>query len=156
MKHYSTGSYCDLTMPPIKSDIIKTSYFSNTSFSTLAPCQFKIQILLLSYEALNDQAPPNLEDLIVPNNPIRANCSQRAGRLVAPRVDKCSIRGRAFSLEAVRVGSGDSWRYSIVSSIPLPSLPICLFHLPRAVKADAHHLHLPKAASLSCLDLTWV
>ena len=51
---------------------------------------FKIgfKILLLTYKALNDQAPSYLKDLIVEYFPNRALCSQTAGLLVVPRVSK--------------------------------------------------------------------
>uniref|UniRef100_A0A8C6LQD5 Reverse transcriptase domain-containing protein n=1 Tax=Nothobranchius furzeri TaxID=105023 RepID=A0A8C6LQD5_NOTFU len=54
------------------------------------PVKFRIdfKILLLTYKALNNQAPSYISDLIVPYVPNRALRSQTAGLLVVPRTSK--------------------------------------------------------------------
>uniref|UniRef100_A0A8C9XHM2 Reverse transcriptase domain-containing protein n=1 Tax=Sander lucioperca TaxID=283035 RepID=A0A8C9XHM2_SANLU len=62
--------------------------------------RIEFKILLLTYKALNGQAPSYLEDLLVPYCPTRALRSQNAELLVVPRVSKSRMGGRAFSYQA--------------------------------------------------------
>lgn len=62
--------------------------------------RIEFKILLLTYKALNDQAPSYLKELIVPYFPNRALRSQNAGLLVVPRVSKSRLGARAFSYQA--------------------------------------------------------
>lgn len=66
------------------------------------PVKFRIdfKILLLTYKALNGQAPSYLKELIVPYYPTRTLRSQNAGLLVVPRVLKSRLGTRAFSYQA--------------------------------------------------------
>uniref|UniRef100_A0A8C6KA24 Reverse transcriptase domain-containing protein n=1 Tax=Nothobranchius furzeri TaxID=105023 RepID=A0A8C6KA24_NOTFU len=66
------------------------------------PVKFRIdfKILLLTYKALNNQAPSYISDLIVPYVPNRALRSQTAGLLVVPRISKIRMGGRSFSYQA--------------------------------------------------------
>ncbi|XP_028310272.1 uncharacterized protein LOC114467932, partial [Gouania willdenowi] len=66
------------------------------------PIKYRIEfkILLLTYKALNGQAPVYLKELVVPYNPPRTLRSQNAGLLVVPFISKSSIGGRAFSYQA--------------------------------------------------------
>ena len=66
------------------------------------PVKFRIEfkILLLSYKALNGQAPRYLQDLITLYAPNRALRSQSAGLLVVPRISKSTFGGRAFCYQA--------------------------------------------------------
>ena len=59
------------------------------------PVKFRTEFknLLLTYKALNDQAPSYLKDLIAGYFPNRALCSQTAGFLVVPRVSKSRMGG---------------------------------------------------------------
>ena len=62
--------------------------------------RIEFKILLLTYKALNGQAPLYLKELIVPYYPTRALRSQNAGLLVVPRISKTRMGGRAFSYQA--------------------------------------------------------
>ncbi len=62
--------------------------------------RIEFKILLLTYKALNGQAPSYLKELIVPYYPTRALRSQNAGLLVVPRVSKSRMGARAFSYQA--------------------------------------------------------
>uniref|UniRef100_A0A8D3CNL5 Reverse transcriptase domain-containing protein n=1 Tax=Scophthalmus maximus TaxID=52904 RepID=A0A8D3CNL5_SCOMX len=66
------------------------------------PVKFRIEfkILLLTYKALNNQAPSYLTELLVSYYPNRSLCSVNAGLLVVPRVCKSRMGGRAFSHQA--------------------------------------------------------
>uniref|UniRef100_A0A8C6LDP4 Reverse transcriptase domain-containing protein n=1 Tax=Nothobranchius furzeri TaxID=105023 RepID=A0A8C6LDP4_NOTFU len=66
------------------------------------PVKFRIdfKILLLTYKALNNQAPSYISNLIVPYVPNRALRSQTAGLLVVPRISKIRMGGRSFSYQA--------------------------------------------------------
>uniref|UniRef100_A0A8C6M380 Reverse transcriptase domain-containing protein n=1 Tax=Nothobranchius furzeri TaxID=105023 RepID=A0A8C6M380_NOTFU len=53
------------------------------------PVKFRIEFkILLTYKALNNQAPSHISDLIIPYVPNRALRSQTAGLLVVPRISK--------------------------------------------------------------------
>ncbi|XP_042349014.1 uncharacterized protein LOC121947898, partial [Plectropomus leopardus] len=60
----------------------------------------EFKILLLTYKALNGQAPSYLSQLIVPYQPSRSLRSENAGLLVVPKVSKSRIGTRAFSYHA--------------------------------------------------------
>ncbi|XP_038152993.1 uncharacterized protein LOC119791138, partial [Cyprinodon tularosa] len=62
--------------------------------------RIEFKILLLTYKALNGQAPSYIRDLIVPYVPNRALRSQAAGLLVVPRISKSRMGGRSFSYHA--------------------------------------------------------
>ena len=62
--------------------------------------RIEFKILLLTYKALNGQAPSYLKELIVPYQPARALRSQNSGLLVIPRICKSRMGGRAFSYQA--------------------------------------------------------
>ena len=62
--------------------------------------RIEFKILLLTYKALNDQAPSYLKELIVPYCPARTLRSQNAGLLVTPRISRSRMGGRAFSYQA--------------------------------------------------------
>ncbi|XP_039668677.1 uncharacterized protein LOC120566361 [Perca fluviatilis] len=62
--------------------------------------RIEFKILLLTYKALNGQAPSYLEELLIPYCPTRALCSQNAELLVVPRVSKSRMGVRAFSYQA--------------------------------------------------------
>ena len=62
--------------------------------------RIEFKILLLTYKALNGQAPPYINELIVPYYPTRELRSQNAGLLVVPTVFKSRTGGRAFSYQA--------------------------------------------------------
>lgn len=62
--------------------------------------RIEFKILLLTYKALNGQAPLYLKELIVPYHPTRALRSQNSGLLVVPRVFKSRMGGRAFNYQA--------------------------------------------------------
>ena len=66
------------------------------------PIKFRIEfkILLLTFKALNGQAPSYLKELVVPYVPTRTLCSQHAGLLVVPSISKSRTGGRAFSYQA--------------------------------------------------------
>ena len=66
------------------------------------PVKFRIEfkILLLTFKALNGQAPSYLKELIVPYVPTRRLRSQHAGLLVVPNISKSRTGGRAFSYQA--------------------------------------------------------
>uniref|UniRef100_A0A8C6MFG0 Reverse transcriptase domain-containing protein n=1 Tax=Nothobranchius furzeri TaxID=105023 RepID=A0A8C6MFG0_NOTFU len=66
------------------------------------PVKFRIdfKILLLTYKALNNQAPSYIIDLIVSYVPNRALHSQATGLLVVPRISKNRMGGRSFSYQA--------------------------------------------------------
>ncbi|KAK2872069.1 hypothetical protein Q8A73_024565, partial [Channa argus] len=66
------------------------------------PIKFRIEFktLLLTYKALNGQAPSYIEDLIAPYHPSRPLRSQNAGLRVVPRISKSRMGGRAFSYQA--------------------------------------------------------
>ena len=71
------------------------------------PGKFRIifKILLLTYEALNNQAPSYIKELITPYYPYRSLRSQNKGSLVVPRICKSRMGGRAFSYRAPTLGS---------------------------------------------------
>ena len=60
----------------------------------------EFKVLLLTYKALNGQAPSYLTELLVPYNPSRPLRSQSAGLLVVPRIAKIRSGGRAFNYQA--------------------------------------------------------
>ena len=60
----------------------------------------KRPLLLLTFKALNDQAPSYLKELIVPYVPTRTLRSQHAGLLVVPSISKSRMRSRGFSYQA--------------------------------------------------------
>ncbi len=62
--------------------------------------RIEFKILLLTYKALNGQAPSYLKELIVPYYPTRTLRSQNAGLLEVPRVSKSRMGARAFSYRA--------------------------------------------------------
>ncbi|XP_071329025.1 uncharacterized protein [Trachinotus anak] len=63
--------------------------------------RIEFKILLLTYKAINGQAPSYLGELIVPYFPNRTLRSLNAGQLVVPRVCKSRMGGgRAFSYQA--------------------------------------------------------
>ncbi|XP_078025737.1 uncharacterized protein LOC144463844 [Epinephelus lanceolatus] len=62
--------------------------------------RIEFKILLLTYKALNGQAPSYLRELIVPYYPTRTLCSENAGLLVVPKVSKSRSGARAFSYQA--------------------------------------------------------
>ena len=62
--------------------------------------RIEFKISLLTYKALNGQAPSYLKELIIPYNPTRTLRSQNAGFLVVPRVSKSRMGARAFSYQA--------------------------------------------------------
>ncbi|XP_071350987.1 uncharacterized protein [Trachinotus anak] len=62
--------------------------------------RIEFKILLLTYKAINGQAPSYLGELIVPYFPNRILRSLNAGQLVVPRVSKSRMGGRAFSYQA--------------------------------------------------------
>ena len=62
--------------------------------------RIEFKILLLTYKALNGQAPSYLKELIVPYYPTRTLRSQTADLLVVPRVSKSRMGGRAFNYQA--------------------------------------------------------
>ena len=62
--------------------------------------RIEFKILLLTYKALNGQAPSYLKELLVPYYPTRTLRSQNAGLLVVPRVSKSRMGGRAFKYQA--------------------------------------------------------
>ena len=62
--------------------------------------RIEFKIVLLTYKALNGQAPSYLRELIVPYHPTRALRSQNAGLLVVPRVFKSTMGGKAFNYQA--------------------------------------------------------
>ncbi|CAJ1053038.1 RNA-directed DNA polymerase from mobile element jockey [Xyrichtys novacula] len=66
------------------------------------PIKYRIEfkILLVTYKALNGQAPSYLDELVIPYFPSRPLRSQSAGLLVVPNVSKSSVGGRAFSYQA--------------------------------------------------------
>ena len=66
------------------------------------PVKYRIEfkILLLTYKALNGQAPSYLKELIVSYHPNRALRSQNAGLLEVPRVSKSRMGARAFRYQA--------------------------------------------------------
>uniref|UniRef100_A0A8C6MIC4 Integrase catalytic domain-containing protein n=1 Tax=Nothobranchius furzeri TaxID=105023 RepID=A0A8C6MIC4_NOTFU len=76
------------------------------------PVKFRIdfKILLLTYKALNNQAPSYISDLIVPYVPNRALRSQTAGLLVVP--DTC-----ARSKSTTQPGAGE------LQPLPVPKRP---------------------------------
>ncbi|XP_051799606.1 uncharacterized protein LOC127532288 [Acanthochromis polyacanthus] len=67
--------------------------------------RIEFKILLLTYKALNNQSPSYLKDLIVPYYPSRTLRSQTAGLLVAPRISKSRMGGRAFSYQLLSCGT---------------------------------------------------
>ncbi|XP_078025739.1 uncharacterized protein LOC144463847 [Epinephelus lanceolatus] len=62
--------------------------------------RIEFKILLLTYKALNGQAPSYLRELIVPYYPTRTLRSENAGLLVVPKVSKSRSGARAFSYQA--------------------------------------------------------
>ena len=62
--------------------------------------RIEFKILLLTYKALNGQAPLYLKELLVPYYPTRALRSQNTGLLVVPKVSKSRMGGRAFNYQA--------------------------------------------------------
>uniref|UniRef100_A0A665UBY4 Reverse transcriptase domain-containing protein n=1 Tax=Echeneis naucrates TaxID=173247 RepID=A0A665UBY4_ECHNA len=66
------------------------------------PVKYRVEfkILLLTYKALNGQAPSYLRELIVPYYPSRPLRSLDGGLLVVPRVSKSKSGGRSFSYQA--------------------------------------------------------
>ena len=62
--------------------------------------RIEFKILLLTYKALNGQAPAYLQELVVPYYPSRTLRSLDAGLLVIPRVSKSRTGARAFSHQA--------------------------------------------------------
>ena len=62
--------------------------------------RIEFKILLLTYKALNGQAPSYLNELLIPYYPTRPLRSQTAGLLVVPRVSKSRMGARAFSYQA--------------------------------------------------------
>uniref|UniRef100_A0A8D0CS33 Reverse transcriptase domain-containing protein n=3 Tax=Sander lucioperca TaxID=283035 RepID=A0A8D0CS33_SANLU len=62
--------------------------------------RIEFKILLLTYKALNGQAPSYIEELLVPYCPTRALRSQNSELLVVPRVSKSRMGARAFSYQA--------------------------------------------------------
>ena len=62
--------------------------------------RIEFKILLLTYKAVNGQAPSYLKELIVPYYPTRTLRSQNAGLLEVPRVSKSRMGARAFSYQA--------------------------------------------------------
>jgi len=62
--------------------------------------RIEFKILLLTYKALNGQAPSYLRELIVPYYPTRTLRSENAGLLVIPKVSKSRSGARAFSYQA--------------------------------------------------------
>ena len=66
------------------------------------PVQQRIdfKILLLTYKALNNQAPSYIKELLTPYCPHRPLRSLNSGLLVVPRVTKSRMGGRTFSYQA--------------------------------------------------------
>ncbi|XP_070840477.1 uncharacterized protein, partial [Chaetodon trifascialis] len=66
------------------------------------PVKFRMEfkILLLTYKAINGQAPSYLKELIVPYCPTRTLRSQNAGLLMVPKVSKSRTGVRAFSYQS--------------------------------------------------------
>ena len=62
--------------------------------------RIEFKILLLTYKALNGQAPSYLKELLVPYHPTRALRSQNAGLLEVPRISRSRMGGRAFNYQA--------------------------------------------------------
>lgn len=62
--------------------------------------RIEFKTLLLTYKALNGQAPSYLKELIKPYCPARALRSQNKGLLVVPKVSKIRTGARAFSHQA--------------------------------------------------------
>ncbi|XP_049893135.1 uncharacterized protein LOC126385454 [Epinephelus moara] len=62
--------------------------------------RIEFKILLLTYKALNGQAPSYLRELIVPYYPTRTLRFENAGLLVVPKVSKSRSGVRAFSFQA--------------------------------------------------------
>ncbi|XP_042341350.1 uncharacterized protein LOC121942262, partial [Plectropomus leopardus] len=62
--------------------------------------RIEFKILLLTYKALNGQAPSYLSQLIVPYQPSRSLRSENAGLLVVPKISKSRLGTRAFSYHA--------------------------------------------------------
>ena len=62
--------------------------------------RIQFQILLLTFKALNGQAPSYLKELIVPYVPTRTLRPRHAGLLVVPSISKSRMGGRAFSCQA--------------------------------------------------------
>ncbi|XP_059203563.1 uncharacterized protein LOC131982996 [Centropristis striata] len=62
--------------------------------------RIEFQILLLTYKALNGQAPSHLKDLIMPYYPSTALRSQNSRLLVVPKVLKSRLGAKAFSYQA--------------------------------------------------------
>ena len=62
--------------------------------------RIEFKIILLTYKALNGQAPHYLKELIVQYCPSRALRSQNSGLLVVPRISKSRMGARAFSYQA--------------------------------------------------------
>jgi len=78
-------------------------------------------MILLTYKALNGEAPSCLKDLIVQYFPNRALCSQTAGLLVST-VSKSRMGGRAFSYQALSCGTICQYMFGNQS----PSSPLIL------------------------------
>ena len=62
--------------------------------------RIEFKILLLTFKALNNLAPLNLKELVVPYQPTRALRSQNSGLLVVSKVSKSRVGARAFSYQA--------------------------------------------------------
>ena len=62
--------------------------------------RIEFKILLLTYKALNDQAPSYLKELVIPYYPTRPLRSQDADLLVVPKISKSRLGARAFSYQA--------------------------------------------------------
>ena len=62
--------------------------------------RIEFKIILLTYKALNGQAPHYLKELIVQYCPSRALRSLNSGLLVVPRISKSRMGARAFSYQA--------------------------------------------------------
>ena len=62
--------------------------------------RIEFKILLLTYKALNDQAPSYLKELVVRYYPTRALRSENAELLVVPKISKSRSGARAFSYQA--------------------------------------------------------
>ena len=88
--HMLVPNFCSCNVTPVLASLHRLPVKSRIEF----------KVLLLTYKALNDQAPSYLKDLLVPYHPTRTLRSQDADLLVVPKICKSRLGARAFSYQA--------------------------------------------------------
>ncbi|XDV33545.1 hypothetical protein PO909_003925 [Leuciscus waleckii] len=88
------------------------------------PSRIKYKVLLLTFKALHNLAPPYIRDLLTPYTPSRSLRSSDQNLLAIPRSRLCTLGGRSFSALAPKL-----WNRLPQPLRDCPSLPFFKAHL---------------------------